>query len=79
MIMNGSIVIAAYFSFFADVASSWRSVSEKSIFPGIELAESLGLEGDAKQKKAKLDKWSEEASANIKKVLGAVCSNPNVH
>ena len=54
--MNGSICIAAYFSFFADVAKSWRDVSEKSIFPGIELAEFLAIESDAKAKMAKLDK-----------------------
>ena len=66
--MSGSICIAAYFSFFADVAKSWRDVSETSIFPGIELAESLSIRGDAKAKMAKLDKWSQAAAQDIKKI-----------
>ena len=72
MIMNGSICIGAYFSFFADIAKNWRDVSEKSIFPGIELAESLSIEGDAKVKMAKLDKWSITAAEDIKKICKKV-------
>ena len=74
MIMSGSICIAAYFSFFADIAKSWRDVSEKSIFPGIELAESLSIQGDAKEKMAKLDKWSQAAALNIKNICMKVSS-----
>lgn len=72
MILNGSITIASYFSFFADVANTWRSVSERSIFPGIQLAESLSVPGDAQAKMAKLDKWSKEAQEHIKTECGKV-------
>ncbi|QDS69640.1 hypothetical protein FKW77_009115 [Venturia effusa] len=70
MVMQGAISIAGYFSFLADVADSWNSVSDKSIFPGIALAEQLSLPGDAKEKMAKLDAWSDAAAAHIKKICG---------
>ena len=76
MIMNGAICIAAYFSFFADVASSWQTVSEKSIFPGIALAESLSLGDNSQAKMDALEKWSQAAAENIKDICGKVSHLP---
>ena len=77
--MNGSICITAYFSFFGDVVSSWHDASEKSIYPGIQLAEELSMESNNKRKTTRLEKWLLGATKNIKQTYELVCLPCSTH
>ena len=70
-IFNSALIIRAYYSIFGDIAQMWIQLSQRSIFPGIQLLRRLSEigggrgESQLQREASQISQWSKEATNQI--------------